>query len=210
MGKPMSNVWTHAKRIDESTVKCSLCDETVTANDGNKTTIKRHLLAINKIDVDKTVATLTSVLSVREFFTLSKPKLSKMWSAKIDRHVVAYIARDERPISTVEGEGFRKLITFLEPKYDVKSRATTTSHIKLMYDAGANALNLQLSKAKCVAFTTDLWTSVQNIAYMCVTIHWLMPDWQLCSAITQTREMDEKHSGENISVRLSDAAIEWE
>jgi len=32
MHKLKSNVWTHAKRIDESLVKCSLCNETVTAN----------------------------------------------------------------------------------------------------------------------------------------------------------------------------------
>jgi len=63
---------------------------------------------------------------------------------------------------------------YLEPEYNVKSRATTTSQIKRMYDAGAEALKLQLSKAKYVAFTTDLWTSVQNIA--CVTVHWLTPD----------------------------------
>ena len=53
MGKPKSNVWTHAKRIDDSTAKCNLCDETVTAKGGNTSTIKRHLLAIHKIDVNK-------------------------------------------------------------------------------------------------------------------------------------------------------------
>ena len=56
-----------------------------------------------------------------------------MRSAEVDRHVAAYIARDERPISTVEGEGCCELMTFLEPEYDVKSRATT-SHIKQMYN----------------------------------------------------------------------------
>ena len=210
MGKPKSNVWTHAKRLDENTAKCGLCDETVSARGGNTTTVKRHLLAIHKIDVDKTAtSTLVPVPSVREFFTPSKPKLSKARSVEIDRHVAAYIARDGRPISTVEGEGFRELMMYLEPEYNVKSRATTTSQIKRMYDAGAEALKLQLSKAKYVAFTTDLWMSFQNIAYMCVTVHWLTPDWQLCSAIMQTREMGEKHTGKNISVRLSDAATEW-
>lgn len=139
---------------------CGLCDETC----GNTTTVKRHLLAIHKIDVDKTAtSTLVPVPSVREFFTPSKPKLSKARSVEIDRHVAAYIARDGRPISTVEGEGFRELMMYLEPEYNVKSRATTTSQIKRMYDAGAEALKLQLSKAKYVAFTTDLWTSEHRV-----------------------------------------------
>ena len=63
--------------------------------------------------------------------------------------------------------------------------------------------------SKYVAFTTDLWTSIQNIAYMCVTVHWLAPEWHLRSAIMQMREMGEKHTGQNISVRLAEAASEW-
>ena len=208
MGKPKSNVWTFAKRIDESTAKCNLCNETVTAKGSNTTTVKRHLFSIHKIDVDKSDATPTSA-SIKGFLTPSKPKLSKARSVEIDRHVAAFIARDGRPVSTVEGEGFRELMTFLEPEYDIKCRTTTTAHIKRMYDAGAKSLKLQLSKAKYVAFTTDLWTSIQNIAYMCVTVHWLTPDWHLRSAIMQTQEMGEKHTGQNLSVRLIDAAREW-
>jgi len=208
MGKPKSNVWTHAKRIDENSAKCNLCNETISAKGGNTTTIKRRLVAIHKIDVDKADATTPSP-SITGFLMASKPKLSKARSAEIDRRIAAFVACDGRPISTVEGDGFRDLITYIEPDYDVKSRATTTSHIKRMYDAGSKSLKLQLSKAKYVAFTTDLWTSIQNIAYMCVTVHWLTPEWHIRSAIMQMREMGEKHTGQNISVRLAEAASEW-
>ncbi|KAL3856839.1 hypothetical protein ACJMK2_011550 [Sinanodonta woodiana] len=55
----------------------------------------------------------------------------------------------------------------------------------------------KLEMALYVAFTTDLWTSLQNIAYMCVTAHWINP-------------VDSgRHTGQNISVRLSDCASEW-
>src|SRR6218665_1358204 len=68
----------------------------------------------------------------------------------------------------------------------------------------------QTGKREFVAYTTDMWTSVQNIAFMCMTVHWVTPDWRLESAIMQTREVCEKHTGENISIRLADAATEWE
>jgi len=72
MGKPKSNVWTFAKCIDESTAKCNLCNETVTAKGGNTTTVKRHLFSIHKIDVDKTDATPTPASikgDMQRFFT---------------------------------------------------------------------------------------------------------------------------------------------
>ena len=125
MGKPKSYVWTHAKRIDENSAKCNLCNETISAKGGNTTTIKRHLVAIHKIDVDKADATTPSP-NITGFLTASKPKLSKARSAEIDRRIAAFVACDGRPISTVEGDGFRDLITYIEPDYDVKSRGCRT------------------------------------------------------------------------------------
>jgi len=100
-------------------------------------------------------------------------------------------------------------MNFMEPDYTVKSRATTTELIKGIYEKSVTALKTELAKARYVAFTTDMWTSVQNIAYMCVTVHWVTDDWQLASAVMQTREVGEKHTGENLSIRLADAANEW-
>ena len=182
MGKT-SNVWMHVKRINDNTAKCNLCDETVSAKGGNTSTIKRHLISIHKIDVDKME---TSSPSIKGFLTPTKTTLTMVRSAEIDRRIAAFIARDCRPISTVDGEGFCELINFMEPDYTVKSRATTTTQIKRMYDNGVTKLKDLLSQAEHVAFTTDLWTSVQNIAYMCVTAHYITRDWQAGSCVQQS------------------------
>ena len=42
-----------------------------------------------------------------------------------------------------------------------------------------------------------------------VTSHWLDENWELQSAILQTRECSERHTGENISIRLQACADEW-
>jgi hypothetical protein len=205
MGKSSSNIWSHAKRIND-TAKCNLCDEIVLAKGGNTSTIKRHLVAIHNIDVDKAD---TATRPITGYLTPTRQVMSKARSAEIDRHIAAFVARDGRPISTVEGDGFVALMNFLEPDYVVKSRTTTTVHIKRMYNDGATQLKSLSSQAIYVAFTTDLWTSVQNIAYMCVTAHWLSPDWELRSAILETREMAEKHTGVNLSIRLAEVAEAW-
>lgn len=101
------------------------------------------------------------------------------------------------------------MIKCLEPQYVIKSRATTAAHIKTIYLSGVTRLKSELSNVNFVAFTTDMWTSMQNIAFMCMTAQWVTPDWRLASAILQTREVGERHTGENISIRLADAANEW-
>ena len=104
MGKT-SPVWSHAKRVDSDTAKCNLCEEILSAKGGNTSTIMRHLAAVHKVDVDKPSAAPSSITN---FLVPSKAKvLSKARSVEIDRSIASFIARDGRPIRTVEGDGFR-------------------------------------------------------------------------------------------------------
>jgi len=206
MGKG-SKVWVHAERLNDNNARCKLCELVLSAKGGNTSTLRKHLVGTHRIDVDKNESA-NSTPSIASFL-VGKPNLSKARTLQIDRRIAAFIAQDGRPISIVDGEGFKSLINFLEPDYDIKSRTTTTALIKELYDEGVRKLLVKLEKALYVAFTTDLWTSLQNIAYMCVTAHWINPVWELESAILQTRETPERHTGQNISVRLSDCANEW-
>ncbi len=138
MGKT-SSVWSHAKRMDSNTTKCNLCEEIVSAKGGNTSTIKRHLIALHKVDFDKPISEPQS--SITNFLIPAKSKLNKAWINQIDCQIASFVACDGRPISTVEGNGFRELIKFLEPEYIVKSRATTTALIKEIYAKGAAQMN---------------------------------------------------------------------
>ncbi|KAL3860698.1 hypothetical protein ACJMK2_010789 [Sinanodonta woodiana] len=206
MGK-FSKVWAHAERLNDFYACCKLCELVLSAKGGNTSTLRKHLVGTHHIDVDKNDST-NSTPSIASFL-VGKPNLSKARTLQIDRRIAAFIAQDGRPISIVNGEGFKSLINFLEQDYDIKSRTTTTALIKERYDEGVRKMLVKLETALYVAFTTDLWTSLQNIAYMCVTAHWIKLVWELESAILQTRETLERHTGQNISVRLSDCASEW-
>ena len=197
MGK-VSNVWKYAKRIDDNNARCNLCETQLTAKGGSTSCVRNHLIGTHHIDVDNITSTIRAP-SIASYFVPQKQKISISRSLKLDRMIAAFIAQDARPISIVEGEGFRRLIKFLEPDYDLKSRATITALIKKRYDDGMLKMKQQLDKAQFVAFTTDMWTSIQNIAYMCVTAHWIDPDWTLQACLLQIRETPER-TLEKISV----------
>ncbi|KAL3862474.1 hypothetical protein ACJMK2_008438 [Sinanodonta woodiana] len=122
MGK-VSKVWVHAERLNNNNTCCKLCELVLSAKGGNTSTLRKHLVGTHHIEVNKNDST-NSTPSTSSFL-VGKPKLSKARTLQIDRRIAAFITQDGRPISNVDGEGFKSLINFLKPEYDIESRITT-------------------------------------------------------------------------------------
>ena len=68
----------------------------------------------------------------------------------------------------VEGEGFRELMSYLEPGYTIPSRKYFSSTIQRKHVLGKQKIKLKMKvEAQSVALTTDIWTSVAVEAYDC-------------------------------------------
>ena len=81
-------------------------------------------------------------------------KCSAQRSGEITKAIAQLIAIDLRPIATVDGTGFNKLMYLLEPEYRVLSRPHITSTCRKLYNNLKEQLfgELQLSY---ISFTTD-------------------------------------------------------
>ena len=66
------------------------------------------------------------------------------------------------------------------------------------------------AKVRRVAITTDFWTSVAQDAYLSVTAHYISPEWELKSAVLETRNVTERHTMDNVSDNLKAVAVEWQ
>ena len=117
------------------------------------------------------------------------------------------IVKDMLPISFVEGEGFREFMAFVEPEYTVPSRKTVTSRLEKLYDDGASDLRTQLASANKVSLT-DLWTALTTESYLTITAHYIH-NWEVHSAVLQTKTMSERHTAENLSIVLTNATDQW-
>jgi hypothetical protein len=58
--------------------------------------------------------------------------------------------------------------------------------------------NLFVNIDSKVSFTTDCWTSSNNIAFMGVTGHWIDKDWNLHATTLDFFPLPESHTGENL------------
>ena len=110
----------------------------------------------------------------------------------------------------VEGDGFVELLHYLEPGYKVPSRKHVTKMIQKKHASIREKLQAKLDKeATLISLTTDIWISAATEAYITVSAHYISPEWQLLSCVSEIPGMSERHTGQNIADRLGDIADRW-
>lgn len=75
------------------------------------------------------------------------------------------ITGDLQPISFVENDGFREMVSFLDSRYAqfIPSRRTLTRKIMPnLYISMKHKLQLLINETKYVALTSDIWTSINT------------------------------------------------
>ena len=184
------------EKVNSSVIVCKLCQKNI-AFSNNTTNLKQHLESTHRevlpgssTSVKRKQAMLEQVLSDTKMF----PKNSSRAQA-ITTSLAEFIVRDMRPIATVEGAGFLKLMSVIEPRYEVPSRKHLSSVVTSLYHETKVKVSEELDAATAVAITADFWTSVATDSYLGVTAHFISPLWQLESRVLQTREMTEQHTG---------------
>ena len=88
----------------------------------------------------------------------------------------------------------------LEPRLSIPSRLTISRDIIQLYLDEKEKLKKVLKNER-ISFTTDTWTSIQNINYMCITAHWIDREWKLQKRIINFCQISD-HKGETIGKEL--------
>ena len=194
---------------DVRRVPCKLCEQQL-ADGGGTTNLLSHLQAKHPEEYKR----CTDCLSTKKQTSLTTlvrkcSPTSPQRAAVITEKIVEFIAKDMRPLSVVDGDGFKQLINCLEPGYKVPSRTHVTSICHKKFVAVKEQLLTTLSTVQFVAVTTDIWTSRATQAYLTVTAHFITELWEMESKVLLTREMPERHTGVHISERLMKATVEW-
>ena len=70
-------------------------------------------------------------------------------------------------------------------------------------------LKSELKSCRDVCITHDGWTSCNTESYSCVTSHFITVNWELVSAVLQTKKVFGSHTGENIAGTLKEVKKEW-
>ena len=178
-GRKKSVVWGHFEKVkigegDTSKIKtiCNYCQKSYSAD--SKSCGTSNLLAHvpicpknpNREDLVKRQKTLAfePIKDGEDGFHLVST-LSTSFSVEASRKALAeMIIIDELPFRYVEGYGFKKYVTTLQPKFrlkDISSHQTGARDVIGIYNSEIEKLRKSLKGCR-VCLTTDTWISIQN------------------------------------------------
>ena len=164
--------------------------------------LRDHLIRIHPKDykLEQSSATSTST-SLDNFLKASVLSHSR----HITELITDMVARDLLPAAIVKGEGFRALLNYIEPGYKIPSDTHIASVIQQKHEVGKRAMMQRLKNENAfIAFTSDIWTSCANDAYISLTAHFTDSDWELVSCVLGSSPFPGHHNGSHIYEKLKD------
>ena len=213
--KPRSIVWDHfTKFVDqngEAKARCNYCDKVFAAHPmkNGTTTLRGHIAICKKhphsVETSQTQLNLHS--NVQGGNILSTWKFDQIAS----RNALAYmIIVDELPFKFVEGLGFEKFISVIQPRFKIPSRFTVSRDCyELFLSERVKLKQFLKTTSQRVCLTTDTWTSIQRINYMCLTTHFIDDDWNVHKKILNFCPVDS-HKGKDLGIAIEKCLLDWE
>ncbi|XP_063742293.1 E3 SUMO-protein ligase ZBED1-like [Eleginops maclovinus] len=213
--------------VDQTSILCKCCRAKVVAGGGNTSNLLHHLSRKHVVEYQECMklrsAPSTSAgntgkakekssqMTLRDAFArgTAYDKKSKRW-VEITNSITIHIAKDMVPLSTVEKEGFTKMIHTLDPRYEIPSRKYFSQvAIPNLYQKHRAKLETDLATVKHFAATTDMWSSRTMDPYLSLTVHFISDEWVLESHCLQTSYFPDDHTGELLAAGLQEALDSW-
>nr|KYP46648.1 Putative AC transposase [Cajanus cajan] len=115
----------------------------------------------------------------------------------------------ELPFRNIEHEALREFLSIIAPSLTVYSRTTLARHTLKLWDSEKAKLKKFLSRhCHRVCLTTDMWTSRQNLGYMCLTAHFIDNNWKLQKKILNFCQVTS-HSGKTMAKTVEHCLSSW-
>lgn len=123
--------------------------------------------------------------------------------------LVEMIIMDELPFRFVEHKGFIRFMQISQPLFVMPCRKTVTRDALEIFEEERSKLRKIFRKYKgSISLTTDCWTSIQNMSYMCLTAHYVDDAWRLHKRIINFCIVDN-HAGETIGKMIEKCLVFW-
>ena len=220
------------RETDKTKSICKICKGSVSYSSGNNSNMSTHLkrkrpeITLQKPESkpkNPTAEQAKAKPQTASNLTTSTPgqlRLHEVMQSKLSQNspraqlitkaIGIFMAKDLRPYSVVENPGFKKLVSVLEPRYNMPSRVHfSKTVVPNLYDEVKSEVQSDLRWASHVALTSNGWTSRATGSYVTITAHYINTDWVLCNNVLQTRVLGDSHTGHNLAEVYNTAIREW-
>ena len=116
---------------------------------------------------------------------------------------------DELTFRFVEGAGFKNFMHAACSRFKIPSKWIISRDCYEMFASEREKLKTFIkSHYQKISITTDSWTSIQRINYMCVTAHFIDDSWNLQKKIIFFVPITS-YKGEDLAKALENSLLDW-
>lgn len=209
---------------------CNTCNKDVNRGgtnpkDFNTTNLIRHLRSFHLVQYDEYTKLASSKtreqdsakkltqLSVTEALPRQQPYSKEVKKYKeISTRVMEFICLCHQPLSIVESAGFKRLLSYMDPRYSVPSRKYFSDIcLPQLYQTVYSHIDTLLKDdVAAISFTSDIWTSsVCPMSMLSLTAQFIDHEFKLHQVILHCREFPGSHTGEAIATAFEDMLKSW-
>ncbi|XP_057685686.1 E3 SUMO-protein ligase ZBED1-like [Corythoichthys intestinalis] len=208
----MSKVWNHfILKKEERKVQCIYCNAEL-AFHNSTSVMMQHLIRKHPESVDSgstSVAYTSLIQRPGDIFARPNQPCTVEEAALLTESILKMLLTDMHPLSMVEDEGFKKMISTLNPNYSMPSRLHFTNLMEKKHLQITERLKTVLQEAECVALTTDIWKSTDSEGYLRVACHFLGNDWEMRSFSLSTTLLKETDTAADIADWLEETTVKF-
>ncbi|XP_077219054.1 zinc finger BED domain-containing protein RICESLEEPER 1-like [Tasmannia lanceolata] len=216
--KSRSNVWDHftkfVNEVGEHKASCMYCEREFCCDPKKNGTssLKNHTTACKKFPGN--MNTSQSQLNYQPIKGQEGDGSGTLSIWKFDQEAIRnaltrMVIVDELPFKSVEKEGFRHFVSIACPRFHIPSRSTVSKDCYQFFQEERSKLK-KLFKNSCqrICLTTDTWSSLQRVNYMCLTAHYVDSDWKLHKKILNFCPISS-HKGEALGKAVEKCLLDW-
>ncbi|KAK9741211.1 hypothetical protein RND81_03G089200 [Saponaria officinalis] len=164
------------------------------------------------VDIKQKLLNFETTTIVNEEGSIENVRVPTLWAYDYDRtrkSLARMIIVDELPFLTVEKIGFRGFCKDMNPQFIGPSRFTVAKDCYSLFIEEKRKLHDFFgTMSSRVCLTTDLWTSGQNLSYMCLTAHFINRGWNLHKRVINFCQV-YGHTGKIIGQTVEKCLSEW-
>ena len=94
-------------------------------------------------------------------------------------------------------------------RYSIPARRQVVKSLEKKKDEMTAKLKSDLERTESVSITHDGWTSLNTESYNTITAHYIDTDWNMKTAVLETKKMEGSHTSEKIATTLEETRQRW-
>ncbi|KAI2662248.1 E3 SUMO-protein ligase ZBED1 [Labeo rohita] len=171
---------------------CKICGKKVPVTRGNTSNLRCHLANCHpaieaQLPLPASGRGATSKRTAEAGVAEAFAKLVK-YNRESNRYkcltaaVTQYLVEEMVPFNTVEKPAFKSMLQKFDKQYELPGKIYfSETAVPKMYNTVKTSIKMKLMNADYFSATTDMWSSVNMIPYMSLTVHYLSMEWTLKS-----------------------------